>query len=302
MAPDLRKYFAKTFQVAVTVATVVVVLRVANQHKSELGDIEVSWNVKWLIAAGVGTTIANLLLPLGWKQILFSLGESIRTRRAVRIWTLAQTARYIPTGIFAVVSRVQLAAREGIARSSTLFSVAVETLILVGWALFLCAVYLPSEALHWALKVLLSSTLLIALLTLPWTFSKAAKGLQRLLARDIPALSTGYLIQGIGTLGASIFVRAVGTVCLAAGILDITSADIGVIIGATYVGVVAGMIGITPAGLGVREGVTTALLVSHFGLADAATFALFGRAWEFAFEILFLAIASWWGRQRSASG
>tara|TARA_B100000674_G_scaffold216319_1_gene177405 strand:- start:120 stop:347 length:228 start_codon:yes stop_codon:yes gene_type:complete len=60
------------------------------------------------------------------------------------------------------------------------------------------------------------------------------------------------------------------------------------------------MIGVTPAGLGVREGVMAAILASHFGLVDAAAFALLSRAWEFSFEMLFLAAATWWGRQRKS--
>mgnify|MGYP001300513592 CR=1 FL=1 len=73
------------------------------------------------------------------------------------------------------------------------------------------------------------------------------------------------------------------------------------IVGASYAAVVAGMVGVTPAGLGVREGVMTAILASRFGLGDAAAFALFSRAWEFAFEMLFLAVASWWGRKHHSN-
>jgi len=99
-------------------------------------------------------------------------------------------------------------------------------------------------------------------------------------------------------LGASVATRAVGTICLAAGFLHVDSGDIPLVIGAAYAAVVAGMIGVTPAGLGVREGVMAAILAKQFGLADAAAFALMTRAWEFASEMLFLAVASWWGRNR----
>ena len=75
-----------------------------------------------------------------------------------------------------------------------------------------------------------------------------------------------------------------------------TRSDVTLIIGAAYAGVAAGMVGITPAGLGVREGVMTAILAHRFGLSDAAAFALVSRAWEFAFEMVFLMVASWWGR------
>ena len=80
------------------------------------------------------------------------------------------------------------------------------------------------------------------------------------------------------------------------------SSDVTLVIGAAYAGVAAGMIGITPAGLGVREGVMTAILASRFGLSDAAAFALVSRAWEFGFEMVFLVVASWWGRRNADSG
>tara|TARA_B100000676_G_scaffold107372_1_gene107377 strand:+ start:120 stop:551 length:432 start_codon:yes stop_codon:yes gene_type:complete len=126
----------------------------------------------------------------------------------------------------------------------------------------------------------------------------------KLLARakrfELPAPKPQLLSQATGLLGASVAIRAVGTVCLAAGFFDSTSDAIPLILGASYAAVVAGMIGVTPAGLGVREGVMAAILASHFGLVDAAAFALLSRAWEFAFEMLFLAVAAWWGRQRKS--
>ena len=107
--------------------------------------------------------------------------------------------------------------------------------------------------------------------------------------------------MGVAFAGASVTSRAIGTACLAIGFLEINSGDITLIIGATYAGIAAGMIGITPAGLGVREGVITAILASRLGLTDAATFALISRAWEFAFEMVFLAAVSWWGRDHQSN-
>ena len=96
--------------------------------------------------------------------------------------------------------------------------------------------------------------------------------------------------------------RAIGTTCLAVGFLGIDSSDVTLIIGAAYAVVAAGMVGITPAGLGVREGVMTAILAHRFGLSDAAAFALVSRAWEFTFEMVFLLVASWWGRGSRHNG
>ena len=103
-------------------------------------------------------------------------------------------------------------------------------------------------------------------------------------------------------MGASVAVRAVGTLALAAAFLTVDSTDVSLVIGASYAAVIAGMVGVTPAGLGVREGVLAAMLVDRFGLADAAAFALLSRVWEFGFEMAFLGAAWWWGRRRSNEG
>jgi uncharacterized membrane protein YbhN (UPF0104 family) len=57
------------------------------------------------------------------------------------------------------------------------------------------------------------------------------------------------------------------------------------------------MVGITPAGLGVREGVIAGLLAARFGAGNAAAFAVAFRAWDFAFELVWIAIALWWERR-----
>ena len=110
------------------------------------------------------------------------------------------------------------------------------------------------------------------------------------------------MAQSVALLGTSVATRAIATTCLAAGFLSIGSEDIPLIVGAAYAGVAAGMIGITPAGLGVREGVMTAVLANHFGLSDAAAFAVVSRAWEFGFEMVFLVVATWWGRGSQSNG
>jgi uncharacterized membrane protein YbhN (UPF0104 family) len=69
-------------------------------------------------------------------------------------------------------------------------------------------------------------------------------------------------------------------------------------VGAAYAGVVAGMVGITPAGIGVREGVIAAVLATRYPLGDAAALAVLLRAWDFAFEVAFLGVVSWFGRRR----
>ena len=280
----------------VVAATVAVLFRVASGHTSELRAIDLDFDIFWMANAAAATTAANLLLPLGWRQILVSFDQALPPGPAVRLWCLAQTARYLPTGLLAIASRLQLAAKAGVSRTITASSLAIETAALFGWALLVCAIFAPSIALPIGIRWLLGITCALGLINSPWLTSFACLRLSRFKKLNLPKPHARSIAQSVALLGASVATRAIGTTCLAVGFLSISSDDVTLIIGATYAGVAAGMVGITPAGLGVREGVMTAILAHRFGLTDAAAFALVSRAWEFTFEMVFLVVASWWGR------
>ncbi len=280
----------------VVVATVIVLLRVGSDHGSEIKGLELEFDIFWAANAAVATTAANLLLPLGWRQILISFDQVLPVGPAVRLWCLAQTARYLPTGLLAIASRLQLATKVGISRSVTATSLVIETAALFAWALLVCAIFVPSVALPAQIRALLGVVCALGLLNSAWFISFVCVRASRFKKLTLPKPQTRLIAKSVALLGASVAVRALGTTFLAVGFLSIGSADVTLIIGATYAGVAAGMIGITPAGLGVREGVMTAILVNRFGLSDAAAFSLITRAWEFGFEMIFLVVASWWGR------
>ena len=273
------------------------ILRVGNQHWDELRDLELQFDLFWVVNAAVATTAANLLLPLGWRSLIASYGTVVAAGRAMRIWCLAQSARYVPTGLVAIASRLQLAAKEGIPRAVTAVSIAVETLALVAWALVVCAIFVPATILPGVTRWVLGVAALSALAAAPWIIQGVGGRLPATGKVKVPTPQRRLLTQGIAILGASVAVRAVGTLALAAAFLTVDSTDVSLVIGASYAAVIAGMVGVTPAGLGVREGVLAAMLVDRFGLADAAAFALLSRVWEFSFEMAFLGVAWWWGRR-----
>ena len=280
----------------VVAATVAVLFRVASRHTSELTAIELNFNIFWIANAAVATTAANLLLPLGWRQILISFDQVLSAGPAVRLWCFAQTARYLPTGLLAIASRLQLATKAGVSRTVTASSLVVETATLFAWALLVCVIFAPSVALPMGIRWLLGITCAFGLINSSWLISFACVRMSRLKKLNVSKPHGRFLVKSTALLGASVATRAIGTTCLAVGFLGISSDDVTLIIGAAYAGVAAGMIGVTPAGLGVREGVMTAILAHRFGLSDAAAFALISRAWEFGFEMVFLVVASWWGR------
>ena len=283
------------------IATIVVVIRVGSQRGSDLKGVDLDLNFFWLGSAAVATATANLLLPMGWNCLIASFGSGLATGRAIRLWCLAQTARYVPTGLLAVVSRVQLATKEGISRSLTLASVAIETGALLGWSVVFCALFVPSTTFPELARLLAGGCSALILFCAPGLIRRVPQRFPILKSIGTVAPDSGLLVRAFGLWGVSVAVRGVGTICLAAGFLNLHSDDVPLVIGAMYASVVVGMIGITPAGLGVREGIMTAILASRLGIADAAAFSLFVRAWEFGSEMLFLGAASWWGRQRKSS-
>ena len=284
----------------VVVATAIVLFRVGSDHSSDLRAVDLDFDVFWLASAVIATAAANLLLPLGWRQIVISFDQALSAGPAVRLWCLAQTARYLPTGLLAVTSRLQLAARAGISRSITASSIVIETTALFGWALLVCAFFVPSTTLPLGIRWLLAISCVLGLITSPWLISFVSIRVSRIKKLTLPRPCTRLMANSVALLGASVASRAIGTTCLAVGFLGIGSGDVTLVVGAAYAGVAAGMIGVTPAGLGVREGVMAAILASRFGLSDAAAFALLSRAWEFGFEMVFLGVASWWGRSNQS--
>jgi glycosyltransferase 2 family protein len=283
----------------VGVLTVAVIVRVAIDQADELRRVDLTVEPWWLPVAAVLTVGAGLVLPLAWRHVLVAYGWPIGRARALRIWCLSQATRYLPTGAVAVASRLSLTAAEGVPRSVAAASFAVESVLLVGWAALIGAVFIPSSVVATPLRLLLAVGAATGLATLPWTLRLAGGRLKRLAALAPERLQTRELIEAIAAFGVNTALRAARFVALAAALLPVGLTDVPLLLGAAYAGVVAGMIGITPAGLGVREGVIVAVLAQEFGVGDAAALAVALRAWDFVFELGFLGVATWVGRHRS---
>ena len=286
---------------ATVIATIAVLINLAFKHSTDLTSVNFKISPYWLIPALIATTVANLLLPLGWRCLVRAYGHEINKSSAIKLWCFAQTGRYLPTGLIAVASRISLALKFSIPKSVTAASIAVETLFLIGWAAAVCAIFIPSTFLPLAFKWLLGLAALSGLLLLPLLMS----GIGARLTKTNPLkgdTSTRRHIHQAGMLfGASVLIRTLGIVAVAFAFLDVQGSDINLIVGASYAGILAGMIGITPAGIGVREGVITTILATQIGIGDATAFAVLSRAWEFGAEMLFLGAASWWDHKKKGS-
>lgn len=280
----------------VGIATVAALVKVGSTQAGELRNVELELSPLWLIPAAVFTVAAGLVLPMAWRGLLLAYGWKVDTRRAIRAWFLSQATRYLPTGAVAVASRLSLTAAEGVPRSVAGASFALEALLLLGWASFFGAVFIPSAVLPTLLRVLLGSAAALALLSLPWALKIVSRRVPRFEALSGERLAEGTLMEATALFGLNTVLRAARMLMVATAVLPVSWGDVPLLLGASYAGVVAGMIGITPAGIGIREGVIAAILAERFGVGDAAAMAVLLRAWDFIFELVFLAGATWFGR------
>jgi uncharacterized membrane protein YbhN (UPF0104 family) len=280
-------------------AAVVVVLLVgaATRNAHDLGDVEFELSPGWLVAAAPFTLFGGVLLPMAWRHAVGAYGFELPRATAMRIWCLSQASRFVPGNVALVASRVLLSAKAGVPRSLAGASVAVEGALIVAWGGFFAS-WLPSSRIPGPLRLLLAAGALAGLAAVPVLLRFTG----RVLPRRLPALAPGaqrtrHLYEAIGLYGLNNLVRASGFVFVAAALHTIDGRDVWLLIGAVNLGAVLGMLGITPAGLGVREGVIAVLLADRFGTGNAAAFAVAFRAWDFAFELIWLAIALWWERR-----
>ncbi len=248
----------------------------------------------WLLAAAPFTLAGGLLLPLAWRHVLFAYGQPVGRRVALRIWCVSQASRFVPGNVAQFASRVLLAARAGVGRRVAGVSLLVEAGLIVAWAGFFAA-WVPSSSVAGPLRLMLVAGAVAVLAGVPW--------LLRLVHRLVPVGShrTRHLYEAEAIYGVNDIVRSIGFVFVTAAVQAVALRDVPLIVGAVNAGVAVGMIGITPAGLGVREGVIAAVLGPRFGLGTATALAVVYRVWEFAIELVWLALALRLSAKRSRS-
>ena len=293
-----RQHLLRAARVAFVLVVAAVFVEVAVRNASQLRHVSLHVRPAWFVAGAPCTFVGGLLLPLAWRRLLASYGADIGRLTAIRVWCLAQTSRYIPTGLAAVASRVVLAAKEGVARSLAAASMVVEVGILVATRSALAGILLPSSLMPLAVRVLVALGGVAALVLLPVLLRLGGSLARRLPALRPEALRTGPLYESVGLYVANAAAKSAGFVFLAAALLPVRPGDTALLVGAVNAAAVGGMIGVTPAGIGVREGILAALLRHRFGLGDAAALAVALRVWDLCFELTWLALIAAATRRR----
>lgn len=288
-------------QALVVIAALVFLWRFAARYHADLGRVPLHVSVAPLLVASVLWAISFGGLVLLWARSLRWWGAAMPGVAALRVFFLANLARYVPGGIWQFAGLAAMSAAEGVppvaATAAVLFQQSALLVTGATLALALAPIVLepvlarvgvgtPSLAVRLTLAVAVVAALIALLpLVLP-TLRRAIEPRVRDV-RAVPHVTASQLAAYIGCTFAGwigygvsfiVFARAV----LGAGVLPpVEGASIYV---AAYV---AGILTvIVPGGVGVREGVLVTALTPIVGIDRALFLAIASRLWLIALEIL----------------
>jgi uncharacterized membrane protein YbhN (UPF0104 family) len=257
----------------------------------------------WLVLSFLCFVVFEAMQAELWRRILKALHGDILAQRAWAIWCVSLLARYVPTQLLMVLSRVALSEREGVPRRVTLASIAYEFFLVVGAAVGLSVAFvigLPELAhtpARWLLLIV-PAAMLVAVH--PRVFGRVAMILLRRLGseplpetlsfRRVLSLAGGYVVSFVvAGFGVYAFARSLHEIAPSHIPLMLTAYAVG------YCGAVAAFF--IPGGLGVREGATASVLDTALPLSAAVAAALGVRLMQAAIELLYAGLAELMARR-----
>lgn len=252
---------------------------------------------------------------MSWRSILVGFGFNVPRAPALRVWIISELTRYLPGGIWQVVSRVRLirpyGVRGSVCSTSQVLELAVfllaNLLLAIGSLLFLGLRSLEGPARGW-MGVALCLVPLLSLLLHPRVFYGLTDAILRRLGKPPIAnrLSMGHLAKLFGVAGIGLLWQSLALWILLHGALGIALGDWWIVAGAYSLAWTAGFLAIwAPGGLGIRELVFIGALGvalpdnlrEHISYTGATTdpvleaLAVLTRLWTIVGELMVAAVA-----------
>jgi glycosyltransferase 2 family protein len=274
-------------------------------------------SLKWQPRPAV-FVLACLLLALSYALVACLWGLALHraagtpVRAGVRIWFLSNLARYVPGNVWSFVGAVELARREGVARSRTLAVMALTQVLSVGVALLAGLPVLLAERARLGRPALLGAVAVAVVAAGAAAFRRQLLALAR---RRLPGLDAADLVPAPGTVAlltvgyaAYWAVTGLAFAALVASAYRLPPGDVPLVVAAYAAAYAVGFLSLlTPAGLGVREGVLVVALAPVLPAGPALVVALVSRAWTMLAELAGAAVAqlaavSGRGRRRGPGG
>lgn len=257
------------------------------------------WTISpfYVFVALVLAVITFIYVVWIWHKMLLHLDSVISYKATFRIWFVSALLRYLPGKVMGVLSMVYLCEKEGISKTTTLSSGAMNQgfSLLSGLSLGLAYFMIhPSDAITnevilWAVIVMIAFFAFTPLLlkkvinpffqkrnwtNIDWRLSWSKFGyffVTYLFVWGLFGIGFYFVVKSVTTISYGLIFEmvAIFTISYLAGFLAI----------------------ITPGGLGVREGLMTALLMSHMPMPVAIVVAGIARIWLTVAELLCITVA-----------
>ena len=286
MARDARSIALTVARVVAVVLVVAFLVRAVVASGHELRTVSLGVRAPWLVAAAAVQLAAFPLLPLAWRGLVRAAGHPLGPRPAIRIWSMSQVGRFVPSALPAFVARAHLSARVGVPGPVAAATMVVEIGLLVLVGAVIAVALLPVASVPTAARVAVAAVGLLALALVPAGLRRSRRWTSRVALDWRP----GPLAAAEALFCLNAALKGVAFVLFAAALLPVGTSQAPLLVGALNASVVLGTVGVTPAGLGVREGAMAALLDGSFGLGDAAALAVAYRGFELAVELIWLGV------------
>src|SRR6266511_2824748 len=260
----------------------------------QVSAVKWSLDLKFFALACLALTLSYALVAGLWAVALASVTPTA-VAAGVRIWFLANLARYVPGNVWSFVGAVELARRRGAPRRTTLAVMALTQALSVGLALLV------------GLPVVVALALLVLVLWRPLerrvraSYPNLGPALDRLLRRGrggagaaAPGLPRRGVVLGVGA-GYVLYWGLTGLAfaALIRAIFPLPASAIPLAVAGYAAGYAVGFLSLlTPAGLGVREGVLVLALAPVMPAGPALVVALVSRLWMMVFELLGAVVAA----------
>lgn len=283
-----------------------------DQTTRRLGDIQLR---DVIVSALMFAVFLALPRAMSWRSILVGFGHRVPRAPALRVWICSELTRYLPGGIWQVLSRVRLirpyGVRGSVCSTSQVLELAVFLLanVVLAAACFLFLGYRQMEgpARGW-MVVALCLVPLLALVLHPRIFYGMTDAILTRLGKPPIAsrLSLNHLARLFGVAMIGLLWQSLALWILLHGVLDLPLAKWWVLAGAYSLAWTAGFLAIwAPGGLGIRELVLIGALAvalpasvrEHISFTGAESdpvleaLAVLIRAWTIAGELLVAMVA-----------
>jgi glycosyltransferase 2 family protein len=233
-----------------------------------------------------------ILLGAAWNLVLRMLGGNITNRKAMKIWLLSQIGTYIPGKIWAVLGRVYLCQREGISKTKTSLSIAIELLVstMAGIIFFVIALvmlpYQEATGFYLSMLVLVPAGLVVLH---PRVFNWALQLVSRKMKMEEIHVKVGFrsIVTLVAVYGFFWALLGVSAFFLINSMYPVSFTMLPAVIGIfAFAWLASFFVLIAPGGIGVREGVAVFFLSFLMPPAVAVIISLVWRVWFTVAEVL----------------